>query len=43
LQQTSPSNEEAILPSAFEPGTDFENMTDEEIEAAVKEEQSSNV
>jgi len=43
LQESSPSNEEAVLPSAFEAGTDFDSMTDEEIEAAVKEEQSSNV
>lgn len=43
LQESSPSNEEAVLPSAFEAGTDFDSMTDEEIEEAVKEEQNSNV
>lgn len=42
LQETTPSTEDAVLPSAFETGTDFENMSDEEIEAAVKAEQTSN-
>ena len=43
LQDTSVSNEEVAPPSVFEPGTDFENMTDEEIEAASKEEVDSQV
>ena len=43
LQETSASTEDEVLPSAFEDGTDFENMTDEQIEAAVKQEQQSNV
>lgn len=43
LQDSSASNEDAVLPSAFDPGTDFANMTDEEIEAATKEETESQV
>ena len=43
LQQVSNSTEDAILPSAFESGVDFESMTDDEIKAAVQTEQQSNV
>lgn len=43
LQSSSPSNEDAAVPSAFDDGTDFSNMTAEEIEEAVKEEQPSEV
>ena len=43
LQNSSASNEDAVMPSAFDPGTDFANMTDEEIEAATKEETESQV
>ena len=43
LQNPSNSNEDEALPSAFDTGTDFENMTDEEVEEAVKQEQDSNV
>ena len=42
LQSSSSSNEEAAMPTPFESGTDFENMTDEEIEAAVKDTVGSN-
>ena len=43
LQSTNSSNEDVAVPSAFDNGTDFENMTDEEIEAATKEEAGENV
>ena len=43
LQSTSVSNEEVAMPSPFDSGTDFSNMTDEEIEAATKETIESNV
>ena len=43
LQDTSVSNEDVAVPSAFDVDTDFENMTDEEIEAASKEEAESQV
>lgn len=41
LHTTSSSDEEVELPSAFDTDTDFSSMTDEEIEAAVKEESKS--
>ena len=37
LQDASATNEEVEVPSPFDEGTDFENMTDEQIEAAAKE------
>jgi len=37
LQNASAANEEVAEPSPFDEGADFENMTDEEIEAAAKE------
>lgn len=40
LQDTTPPAEDSVMPSVFDKDTDFENMTDEEIEAAVKAEQS---
>lgn len=43
LQNTTPSNEDTVLPSAFDTTTDFEHMTDEEIEAAAKTEAESQV
>ena len=43
LQSDSVSNEDVAAPSAFDSSTDFENMTDEEIEAATKEEVSEQV
>lgn len=43
LQETSSSTEDEVMPSAFDEGTDFENMTDDEIREAVKAEQQSNV
>lgn len=43
LQGTSTSKENAIPPSPFEDGSDFENMTDDEIKAAVQQEQEANV
>ena len=43
LQSDSVSNEDVAVPSAFDVDTDFENMTDEEIEAASKEEAESQV
>ena len=43
LQQTDSSTEEAVMPTAFEQGSDFESMTDDEIREAVKQEQASNV
>ena len=43
LQSSSSSNEEVAIPSAFENGTDFENMTDEEIEEASNEEAENQV
>lgn len=43
LQESNSSNEEAIEPSAFESDTDFENMTDEEIEEIAKAEAGENV
>lgn len=42
LQSSSSSNEEAAMPTPFESGTDFTDMTDEEIEAAVKDTVGSN-
>ena len=42
LQSGSSSNEEAAMPTPFESGTDFTDMTDEEIEAAVKDTVGSN-
>lgn len=38
LQAASSSNEDAVMPSAFDAGADFSEMTDEEIEEAAKEE-----
>lgn len=43
LQSNGVSNEEVAMPSPFDSGTDFSNMTDEEIEAATKETIESNV
>lgn len=43
LQSTSVSNEDTVMPSAFDKDTDFSNMTDEEVEAAVKAETESQV
>ena len=43
LQDSSASNEDVALPSAFDSDTDFSNMTDEEIEAATKEEANDQV
>ena len=43
LQETSSSTEDEVVPSAFDESTDFENMTDDEIREAVKQEQQSNV
>ena len=43
LQNTSVTNEDAIMPSAFDAGTDFSSMTDEEIEAATNAEINGNV
>lgn len=43
LQAADSSNEDVAPPSAFEDGADFENMTDEEIEAAAKAEVDSEV
>ena len=43
LQDTTSSTEDEVVPSAFDENTDFSNMTDEEIEEAVKQEQDSNV
>ena len=43
LQSSSPSNEDTVLPSAFDSTTDFDDMTDEQIEAAAKEEVESQV
>ena len=43
LQSSSVSNEDVALPSAFDADTDFANMTDEEIEAAAKDEVASQV
>lgn len=43
LQETSVSTEDTELPSPFESGTDFDNMSDEEIEEAVKQQQQSSV
>lgn len=43
LQSNSVSNEEVAMPSPFDSGTDFTNMTDEEIEVATKETIESNV
>lgn len=43
LQSDSVSNEDVAVPSAFDNGTDFENMTDEEIEAASKAEAGEQV
>lgn len=41
LQTTSTFTEDATVPSAFDDGTDFDNMTDEEVEEAVKKEQET--
>lgn len=41
LQQTQPPTAEEQLPSAFDIDTDFSTMTDEQIEQAVKMEQSA--
>ena len=43
LQESSPNDEEAAAPSAFDTDTDFSSMTDEEIEAAAKQEQQTSV
>ena len=43
LQDSSVSNEDAVVPSTFDETTDFENMTDEEIEKASKEEVDNQV
>lgn len=43
LQSSSASNEDVAMPSAFDSGTDFSSMTDDEIEAATQEEIVSNV
>ena len=43
LQDSSESNEDAVVPSTFDEGTDFENMTDEQIEQASKEEVDNQV
>lgn len=43
LQTTSPSNEEVEPPSPFDKDTDFENMTDEEVEEAAKQEADTQV
>lgn len=43
LQDSNASNEDVALPSAFDSDTDFSNMTDEEIEAATKEEANDQV
>ena len=43
LQTDSPTNEDTVLPSAFDTTTDFDHMTDEQIEAAAKEEVESQV
>ena len=43
FQSSRPSNESETVPSAFDPDTDFDSMTDEEIEAAAKEEAESGV
>lgn len=43
LQETNVSTEDAVMPSAFDEGTDFESMTDDEIREAVKNEQAANV
>lgn len=41
LQDTNPSTEDATVPSAFDEGTDFSSMTDEEVEQVVKQEQET--
>jgi len=38
LQDSNSSNEDAVVPSAFDTDTDFSQMTDEQVEAAAKEE-----
>lgn len=43
LQETSSSTEDEVVPSPFDENTDFSNMTDEEVEEAVKQEQDANV
>ena len=43
LQESSPSDENTAVPSAFDTDTDFSDMTDEEIEEAAKQEQQSSV
>ena len=43
LQTVSPTNEDTVMPSAFDTETDFDHMTDEQIEAAAKEEVESQV
>lgn len=42
IQETNESNEDAVLPSAFDANTDFESMTDDEIREAVRNEQAAN-
>lgn len=42
LQNSSVSNEDVDVPTPFDADTDFSNMTDEEVEAAVKEETGGN-
>lgn len=43
LQSASVTNDEVEMPSPFEAGTDFEGMTDEEIEAATQQQVESQV
>ena len=43
LQDSSVSNEDVVLPSTFDETTDFENMTDEQIEQKAKEEADNQV
>lgn len=43
LQSSTPTNEDTAPPSAFDKDTDFDGMTDEEIEAAAKTEAESQV
>ena len=43
LQSQSVSNEDVAMPSAFDAGTDFDSMSDEEIDAAVGAEINNNV
>lgn len=41
LQDAQPPVDDAVIPSAFDKDTDFDSMTDEEIEEALKAEQST--